>query len=183
MIPVIAGAAVQYAQSKEGKKMISTTQKSADSTTNIIMAGSKKVTIGLVIFSVVVTAVAAYFLLKPVIKKWQENRDELKRSKEHQAQIEKEVDTKKLSYPSSEYSSMADTIEDAVDGVGTNDAAIYKVFMRMNNDADLLQLQAAYGIRFGDEDLFASIRADMNEEEIARLNRILAQRNISIRVS
>lgn len=46
-----------------------------------------------------------------------------------------------------QYSSAADKIHTAMDGYGTDESTIYDAFAKMVNDADILSLMNAYGIR------------------------------------
>lgn len=49
-----------------------------------------------------------------------------------------------LSYPPSQYRTLAEVIYEAVDGNGTNVSDIEGVFMQMNTDLDVLQLETEY---------------------------------------
>lgn len=131
-----------------------------------------------IIVGVTVGAIAAFFLGRFIYRKIKENEENKQRKK----QLESEIATSNLSYSDSEYTSMADKVEEAVSGGGTDEAAIYTVFMRMKTNADVIKLQSAYGVRFKDEDMFDSIRRDMSSDEIAKINKILTQRNITVRV-
>lgn len=97
-------------------------------------------------------------------------------------QYENEVQPEKLTFSESEYNTMANGLFKAMDGIGTDEAAIYQVFQKLRTNSDVLKLQAAFGIR-NDMDLFEYIRDDMNNNDIAKLNGYLAQHNISIRIS
>ncbi len=53
-----------------------------------------------------------------------------------------------LTYSLAQYSIYADLIEEATDTTGTDEQAVFGVFMQMQNNADVLQLIKSYGIRF-----------------------------------
>ncbi len=53
----------------------------------------------------------------------------------------------KLTYPKSQYSIFADTLEEAFEYMGTDQEAIESVFSKMMNDADVTELIKAYGVR------------------------------------
>lgn len=95
--------------------------------------------------------------------------------------IEAEIVPDKLSYTESQYSSMADTIDNAIGTFSDDEEAIYEVFMRMQTNSDVLKLQEAFGIRSG-YDLFTILHRNLNNDEIQKINSFLAQRNISIKI-
>ena len=75
-------------------------------------------------------------------------------------------------------------------GATTDEDAIYNVFSKMKNDLDVTQLISEYGIHTyylslrkiaTDMDLPQWIHEEMDEDEIAKLNGILAKNNITYR--
>ena len=76
---------------------------------------------------------------------------------------------------------MAQKIEDSHHWYNDDEEAIFEVFQRMKTNSDVLKLQEVFGIR-DDKDLFAYIRNFFNNSEIQKINDILAQRNISIKI-
>lgn len=98
--------------------------------------------------------------------------------------------TGNLTYPTSQYKSLADTLEQAMTGQGTDEASIEGAFKYMQTKADVLALIKAFGVReYTDDKLLmfnvknfnlnqwisAEMDADEKEEYI---NQPLRQRNI-----
>lgn len=100
----------------------------------------------------------------------------------------------------SEFENMSQTIVTAVDGCGTDEDAIFSVFNRLSNDADVRQLIKTFGIRYtqpcsitspisyalwlandkafgGPLNIF--LRYDLSDSDIATINSILRQRGIA----
>lgn len=98
-------------------------------------------------------------------------------------QLESEIKIEKLSYPTSEYENMASKIYDSL-GYFQNDdeEAVYGVFMRMKTNSDVIKLQEVFGTRASGNDLFSFITKHLNNTEIQKINTILAQRNITIKI-
>ena len=101
---------------------------------------------------------------------------------------EEEVNTNKLSYPQSQYNDWADTLDVAMTGVGhTDEEAIYAIFHALINIDDLHALHAAFGTRYyrffgipqGNYSLTQWLQSDMNDDEIAIINDILASKGIN----
>jgi hypothetical protein len=115
-----------------------------------------------------------------------------------QSEVEEEIITaqeqKKLSYPKSAYYSMADAIETAVNGIGTDEQLIYTTFRKLKNDADFLMLKKAFGIRNYNGDylpyiltrakwgLEATLQNEMSSTELGYVNAILKKAKIKYRV-
>jgi len=95
---------------------------------------------------------------------------------------EAEITTDKLSFAASEYESMASTLDNAIGFWSDDEDAIYQVFMRMKTNSDVLKLQETFGVRNDGHDLFTAIHRNLNDTEIQKINTILAERNISIKV-
>jgi Zn-dependent metalloprotease len=169
----------QYMAAKEISKDLSKGDKGT--ITPMIKIVDNRLKWGFIILSVIVGGTILYFVSKKYIKNYIDN----KANKDRIKQIKGEINKKNLSWLDSEYASMADKIEKAVRGTFldlTDEGAIYSVMMRMNNEDDLLMLQKAYGIRFKDEDMFDSLRNDLTKKEINKVNELLAQRNITIKI-
>lgn len=102
------------------------------------------------------------------------------------------VSPSNLTYPKPQYVIFADQIFTAVDGAQTDEDAIYEVFNSMETYDDISQLIVAYGVRevsdpggFGwwvgqknQYNLAQSLRADLDSSELAKVNQILAQKEI-----
>lgn len=95
-----------------------------------------------------------------------------------------------LTHPLYKYKSYATTLKIAMKGATTDEDAIYNVFSTMKNDLDITQLISDYGINTyylslrkiaTDMDLPQWIYEEMDEDEIAKLNGILAKNNITYR--
>lgn len=84
--------------------------------------------------------------------------------------------------PSSQLTILANRLEQAAKGAGTDEDAIYAVFNQMNNTADIYALIAAYGTRDG-QDLPTMIRSELTDmwpyREISKVNQILTNKGIS----
>lgn len=93
----------------------------------------------------------------------------------------------RASYPDSAYAGFADRIYTAgTSGFGTDEASIYEVFGRMNNDLDVAKLVAAFGNRRGEFTIqFAGLggwlRTELSAAEIAKVNSILAAKGLRYR--
>lgn len=101
--------------------------------------------------------------------------------------LDKDINNNQLSYQLSQYELFADQIQEATDTTGTDESAIYAVFQQMNNNSDVLQLTKAYGSRFnysftnfGTYTLPQILTAECSTSEIAQINSILADKNITI---
>ncbi|MCL1867750.1 MAG: annexin [Paludibacter sp.] len=88
------------------------------------------------------------------------------------------------SYTQSQYVSFADTLFAAMNGLGTDEDAIYNVFYKMKNKIDVLKLIDAYGVRnkafmFGTgKNLSESLRDELSTSEMSKLNVILQTKGI-----
>lgn len=98
----------------------------------------------------------------------------------------------KPSYSDSQYSTWANQLFAAMDGYGSDFSPIIRVFINMKNNADVLKLLAAYGIReissgnWNPEPNFkgtltAALTNQLNAKEIAEINIALAKRAITIK--
>lgn len=89
------------------------------------------------------------------------------------------------SYPETTYKQLADKLDIAMTAFfGTDEEAIYNVFRQIKNDLDLVKLIEAFGIRrlefnirWGN--LGAWLQADLNNQEMAKVNSILAANGVS----
>lgn len=80
---------------------------------------------------------------------------------------------------------IAEKIFAAMDGAGTNETALYNAFEQINSYSDLMMVMKAFGKRkgswswFGEESgLVEWINNDCSNSEIAKINAILASKNI-----
>lgn len=82
------------------------------------------------------------------------------------------------SHRDSQYKVYADTLYAAMDGIGTDNDAIYRVFQAMKNDLDIAKLILAYGVK-EDETLAEWIIGDLRSSQIDKLNKILSSKGIT----
>jgi len=126
---------------------------------------------------------AAVFAVKESVKLFKKT-DEQKAEDD----LENDIDNNSLSYPVSYYAQMTDVIQEATDNSGTDTDAIYRVFDKMNNDSDVLQLIKAYGSRWnfffgvplGSFTLPQILISEMSNSEISDLNNMLTNKGITI---
>jgi hypothetical protein len=88
----------------------------------------------------------------------------------------------KPTYRDQDYKQFADRLEYAMDGMGTYTSIIDKVYNYMKNDADMIKLKGAFGVREG-SDLPAWIRGDLSTAYISEINRSLQSRGITKRIN
>ena len=130
--------------------------------------------IGLIItFLVIFTIVMINVSKKNKAKK--ENQDKIKG-------YEAEIIPDKVNYSDSEFENMASVIDNSIGFFHDDEDVIYSIFMKMKSNSDLLKLQEIFGVRSAGHDLFTAIHRNLNDEEIQKINTILNQRNISIKV-
>lgn len=139
------------------------------------------------IVAIGIGGVVAYFVAQVAKKFTAESKRLVDEKKAVESELAQAVKQKPLSYPESQYQSMARVIQIAGFDVGTDEAAIYSVFRRLKNNADYLALSQAWGkptrkvYEWGigrDMTLQQFIRWEMEQKEIAKINAILKARNI-----
>ncbi len=116
-----------------------------------------------------------------------EGREEIKEVKGDLKELAKK--DIKPSFADSRYQSLANQIQESLDGCGTNEQVVIKAFSEMMNDADVLKLVTAYGVReydncgYGTGDfkgtLSQAIVNEMDVSERAKLNKSLAAKGIT----
>lgn len=95
-----------------------------------------------------------------------------------------------LSYPLVQYDIYAGNIEEATNTSGTDEQGIYTVMSAMKNNADLLQLQKAYGKRLnwwfgvptGNYTLSEVLQSELDDAEKETIRNILTQNGITIQI-
>lgn len=94
----------------------------------------------------------------------------------------------KPSYSANQYVTMAEDLFEAMDGPGTTFPTIQNVFKKMKNDYDVLELEAAFGLRSSSysiswltdpTDLRDWLRGDLSEDLLKSLNNQLSRQGIS----
>jgi hypothetical protein len=90
-----------------------------------------------------------------------------------------------------DYRSLSNQIFDAVNGYGTDEEKIKRIFKMLKTDSDFDALKDAYGVRQVSSgrgnffvsnyegDLVSTLRDEMDDSEIAELNQILTSNRIS----
>lgn len=84
----------------------------------------------------------------------------------------------KPSYGSDTYAKFAERMEIAMKGAGTKEDIIYKVYSYMHNDADMVKLNQAFGIR-NESTLREWLLGDLDASEIAKINELLRDKGIT----
>ena len=98
----------------------------------------------------------------------------------------------KPSFYDSQYATWASQLVKAFEGYGLDESVVYRVFVNMKNDADVLKLINVYGIREISSGAYnpapnfkgtlaATIAEEMDSEEVKEINVILAKRGIKIK--
>ena len=88
-----------------------------------------------------------------------------------------------LSFSDTEYRKMANKLEEAfygswLFGAGTDEEAVFAVFNRLNNKADVLKLIAVYGTDKKSRTLDQALQSELNNSELNHLNTILTNKGI-----
>jgi hypothetical protein len=113
------------------------------------------------------------------------------RTKEEK-ELDKDEDTfisqgQKPSFPKSQYTAFADTIQQENLSWNTDEEKIYGIFKQMKNDLDIVMLIQAFGERRPQFTintgmaLVPFLNEDLNRSEIGEINKILAAKNIKFR--
>ncbi len=135
----------------------------------------------------IVVAILAYLTYRYVKSRLQ--------TASHAAEQKGEIDAlkaagQKANYTDAQYKAMANDLQEAMDGPGTEDDVVFDTFKKLKSDLDFIKLESAFGVReakdnlFGyldDEDLRGWIKGDLNASEIARLNNQLKVQNLTKR--
>ncbi len=88
----------------------------------------------------------------------------------------------KASFSKSEYNTFANQLENAMAGSGTDENLIFKIFNKMENDLDILNLETAFGLRSSwgsNYDLSEWLRGDLGTTDMNKLNQILSGKGIT----
>lgn len=113
-----------------------------------------------------------------------------KKQQETQIVVEDEINKKisagqQPSYSESQFKQFADLLQSAMEGMGTDEEAIYSVMAKMYSDLDVLMLVKAFGIRWYKELFFGEnytlvqwLNNELSTYGIDVINNILAGRGI-----
>ena len=124
---------------------------------------------------VVIAGVAIYFGYK-LVKKLGGNKT-ISETKQDIAELQK---TQKQTFLDSQYAAYAGVLFIAMDGLGTDENAVYRVFTAMKNDLDVAKLIEAFGVR-KEQTLPEWIQDDLSSDEMDQVNKILASKGIKYR--
>lgn len=132
---------------------------------------------------------ALFFAGRKIYKTYKANLNTAKYTQAVQSETETLIQSgQTLTYPKSNYFTFADAIEQAFQYATTDEDTIYSVFWKMRNDLDILELNKAFGKRtiyffgIGQElTLPKAIADEMDKDEIALINKILAKKKIKYR--
>ena len=127
----------------------------------------KKVTITAIIIIVAVIAIRySYIGIRNFIRNRKLNSD-----------LQGSINYSNLSYTTDQYGVFAKKLYNAMDGVGTDEDAIWDTFKQMKNRDDLLFLIKTFGVRDG-ETLSEWLYDDLGNDDIEKLNTILSSLDI-----
>lgn len=84
----------------------------------------------------------------------------------------------KPSFTDASYIKAAGKLYAAMKGLGTDEETVFHILGQMNNNADIIKLDIAYGIRDG-WDMAKWLQEDLNASEMAQLNAILLNKGIT----
>lgn len=139
------------------------------------------------IVAIGVGGVVAYFVAQVAKRFTTETKRLTEEKKAVESELAQAIKQKPLTYPESQYQSMARVIQIAGFDVGTDEDAIYSVFRRLKNNADYLALAQAWGkptrkvYEWGigrDMTLQQFIRWELDQKEVSKINAILKARKI-----
>ena len=144
-------------------------------------------------FRISLAVIGGGFLAYKIYKKMNPSQEEVQ-----EEQMEKEAKTikdpttgktvtcsGKLSYSLSQYKAYAESLYDAFfKTMGTDESAVYSIINKMNNECDLRQLIADFGLRrqewtFKDYSLDWFMRDELDKDELSYVNRILSTKKIN----
>jgi hypothetical protein len=142
---------------------------------------------------IAVTVVAGIGLISYALyKKFNKSQQE-KDAEESLKTVNKDIKdiskSQKQSYNSSQYASWADSLGEAMSGLGTDEKKIFDIFNKMKNTLDILLLIKAFGIReYTDDRVFVFntkptnlnqwIALELSESDVKELNKILSSKGI-----
>ena len=93
-------------------------------------------------------------------------------------EVNKEIDTNKITLTQSQINTLASKIYTAVSGAGTDEEAIYDAFSTLSSYSDLQQLNKTFSVK-EHMTLREWLRDDLSTSEINHINEILASKNIN----
>ncbi len=139
---------------------------------SVIKSAASKIDFKL-IFKAVIVIIALVFGVKYL-------RKFLKKQKSQAVlnELDKDINVSNLSFPLSYYGLWAKDLYTAMEGVGTDEQAIYDIFKKLRSKDDILQIITAFGVE-DEETLTQWIASEFSQTERATLNRLLTDKNIN----
>lgn len=99
--------------------------------------------------------------------------------------FDEQITSSEVTISAQQAQNIADKIFSAMEGAGTNETALYNAFEQINSYSDLMMVMKAFGKRKGSWSWFGGesglvewINDDCSNAEIAKINAILASKNI-----
>lgn len=150
------------------------------------------------VISVGLLAGGAFIVYKLVQNFGVRGRQEIQENINIKDELKEELTKNTLSYKSSQYDSMANVLETAMENAGTDEETIFSIFRMLKNNADYLMLQKTFGKRKYSGELFGVLtsaidptrgntlqqwlRFELSSSEIQKINDILKNRKITYRI-
>lgn len=85
--------------------------------------------------------------------------------------------TQAPSYTDGQYNQFAQVLYSAMEGIGTDEEAVFRIIGYMKKDIDVAKLIVAYGVK-GDETLGAWLQGDLSSSDMNKVNQILTSKGI-----
>ena len=92
--------------------------------------------------------------------------------------LDNEITAEAVTLKEATAKALADKLYEAMDGWGTDEAAIYEVMNEMNTRSDVVLLIKTFGVRDG-KNLVQWITSELNAKDRAQVNNILATNNVN----
>lgn len=132
---------------------------------------------------IAIVLIALFFLIRWIFTGKSSQRNN---PKDILDEAKKAIQENQLSYPTSQYATWCDRLEAAFEDFGTDEEEVYTIFKQMKTDSDLYYLIEVFGERtyWGnfwpfDLSLPEHIYHEMDQDEIAEINRILSVNGIT----
>ena len=128
-----------------------------------------------------IIAVIVIILLVVVIFAGVKIKNVISDSIKEQKQVDeanKGIDEDKLTTTTSQYNTIVSKLYTAMEGMGTDEEAIYSAFGSLQTYSDLMQVMSNFGVKDG-KVLREWIQEELNQTEIDKVNNILAAKSIN----
>lgn len=138
------------------------------------MKKNRFVTISVIAIVIIILAIIIYFIIKKNIGKIKEKSLDNKYFKD----VENQIDASEITLSNSNLVDLANKLEIAMKGFGTDENEVQDVFNNINNKSELLKLISTFGTRNG-ENLTEWIAGDFSTKAKEKyINSILRNKNI-----